>query len=120
MNKWNKYGLWAATSLVALYVGTGGGAKLAGVRHVHASFAEMGLPGWFGYFIGACELLGAAGLFIRPFSALAAAGIAAIMAGALYYHLTYTPIAQALPALVLILLGGYIFMRRRAEILKFK
>lgn len=121
MNKWNKVGLWIAIILVALYVGAGGGFKLAGNPHVHAGFAVMGLPGWFGYFIGACEVLGAVGLFVRPFSALAAGGIAPIMVGALYYHLAYTPPAtKALPALVLLLLCIYIFLLRRADMLKFK
>ena len=120
MNKWNKVGLWIAITLVALYVGAGGGFKLAGNPHVHQSFLTMGLPAWFGYFIGTCEVLGAVGLFVRPFSALAAGGIAPIMVGAIYYHLAYTPATQAIPALVLLLLCIYIFLLRRADILQFK
>jgi DoxX-like protein len=54
-----------ATALVALYVGAGGIAKLLGVPYVHSSFAKLGLPDWFGYFIGACEVLGSIGLLAR-------------------------------------------------------
>ena len=40
-----KYILNAARVLVALLMLMGGGAKLAGVPEVHASFAALGLPG---------------------------------------------------------------------------
>ena len=74
--KLRKYSLWIAIALVVLYVGAGGAAKLAGVPYVHSSFPKLGLPAWFGYFIGVCEVLGCIALFIRPLRALAALGIA--------------------------------------------
>jgi hypothetical protein len=46
--------------------------------------------------------------------ALAALGIAIIMVGATYYHSVYTPIVQAVPAFVLLILSGYIFWIARA------
>jgi putative oxidoreductase len=120
MEEGRNYPLWIAIALVALYVGAGGVAKLAGVPYVHSSFPRLGLPAWFGYFIGACEVLGPIGLLIRPLSALAAVGLGIIMIGATYYHATYTPVIQAAPALVLGMLCVYIFINRRADILKFK
>jgi len=108
-----KYSLWAAMGIAALVLLPAGGAKLAGVPQMHASFAALGLPGWFGYFIGACEVAGAIGLFIRPLSAPAAAGISIIMLGALYFHAGHTPLVQVIPALVVLLLCGYIIARRR-------
>jgi putative oxidoreductase len=119
MREARNYALPVAISLVALYVGAAGVAKLAGVPYVHSSFPKMGLPGWFGYFIGACEVLGPIGLSIRPLRALAAVGIAIIMIGATYYHAVYTPVVQAAPALVLTVLCVYIFFKARADILKF-
>jgi putative oxidoreductase len=114
-----KYGIWIAAVLVALVLLPAGGAKLAGVPQMHQSFALLGLPGWFGYFIGACEVAGAIALFIRPLSALAAAGIAIIMLGAVYFHVTNPPLAAGVPALVVLLLSGYIFSRRRTDMLAF-
>jgi putative oxidoreductase len=111
--------LWIALVLVALYVGAGGVAKLAGVPYVHSSFPKLGLPPWFGYFIGVCEVLGSVALFIRPLSALAALGLFVIMVGATYYHATFTPIVQAIPAFVLACLCAFIFVKRRGEMLKF-
>jgi putative oxidoreductase len=119
MNSSKNYPLWMAIALVAFYVGAGGIAKLAGVPYVHSSFPKLGLPGWFGYFIGACEVLGSVGLLIRPFRALAAAGIGIIMVGATYYHAVYTPVMQATPAFVLTGLCACIFLKARADILKF-
>jgi putative oxidoreductase len=114
------YPLWIAIALVALYVGAGGIAKLAGVPYVHSSFPKLGLPSWFGYFIGICEVLGCIALFIRPLRALAALGIAIIMVGATYYHAVYTPVFQAAPAFVLLILSSYIFWTARAHLLKFR
>ena len=114
------YVLLIASGLVALVLLAAGGAKLAGVPQVHQSFAILGLPGWFGYFIGTCEIAGAIGIFIRPLGALAAAGIAVIMLGALYFHVSHTPLAQGIPALVVLLLSVYIFFKRRGSLFAFK
>jgi putative oxidoreductase len=67
----NRVSITAA--LVALYVSAAGVAKLLGVPYVHSSFPKLGLPVWFGYFIGLCEVLGSIGLLMPPLSALAAA-----------------------------------------------
>jgi putative oxidoreductase len=119
MDKIKDHRVAIATVLVALYVGAGGIAKLLGVPYVHSSFPKLGLPVWFGYFIGVCEVLGSIGLLMPPLSALAAMGVGVIMVGATYYHATYTPIFQAAPAFVLTILCAYIFIRRRGDILKF-
>lgn len=111
--------IWAAIGLAALAYVAAGAAKLAGVPEMHASFAALGLPGWFGYFIGACEIAGAIGLFIRPLSGLAAMGLAIIMVGALYFHVTHTPMSAGLPALILLLLDIYIIRKRRGAMFKF-
>jgi len=99
-----------AIVVTALYIGGGGAAKLLGIPYFHSSFAVLGLPGWFGYFIGACEVLGSIALFIRPLSSLAAALLFPIMVGATYYHAAHTPVAQAIPAFVLATLCLYIFL----------
>lgn len=111
--------LLAATVLIALYIGGGGAAKLAGIPYFHSSFPKLGLPAWFGYFIGTCEVFGAISLFVRPLSALVALGLLVIMVGATYYHATYTPLIQATPAFILALLCTYVFIKRRKDILTF-
>jgi uncharacterized membrane protein YphA (DoxX/SURF4 family) len=111
-----KYGLLAACILLALPLIAFGSAKLFGVPQFHESFKALGLPGWFGYFIGACEVAGAVGLFIKPLRTLAAGGIGAILVGALYFHATHPPAAAGVPALILLLLAGCIVTRNKARL----
>jgi len=96
-----------------------GGAKLAGIPELHQSFHLLGFPEWFGYFIGACEVAGAIGLFISPLSALAALGIAMIMSGAIYFHTLHTPLTEGVPALVVLALCFYVFLKTKGMMLKF-
>lgn len=116
----HKHLTWAALALVAIALLAGGVANLAGVPLMHQSFAELGLPVWFGYLIGALEVAGAIALFFRPLSALAAAGLIVIMVGALYYHVVARHPAEGLPALVILLLCVYIAWRRRPSALVFR
>lgn len=112
-------GTWVICILAALAFGAAGIAKLMGVPQLHASFAIMGLPNWFGYFIGFCELAGAIGLLIRPLSALAASGLIAIMMGAIFFHVAYEVASHALPAVILTILLVIIVRVRRAHALWF-
>jgi hypothetical protein len=112
-----KYATWAAMAVLTLIVGSAGIAKLTGVTMVHESFAVLGLPAWFGYFIGTCEVAGAIGIWLRRTSLLAALGLAIILVGALYYHVTHTPIAQGTPAFVALLCSGWIISRRGTGVL---
>ena len=114
----NRILIWAAIIVAAVAFGAAGVAKLAGVPMVHLSFANLGLPSWFGYFIGLCEVAGAIGLLIRPLSALAALGLGIITVGAVYYHVTNPPLQEGIPAIVLLVLCVIIFMARRGSMLK--
>lgn len=110
-NNW----IWAIIVLTSVAFAAAGIAKLMGVPAVHASFAKLGMPAWFGYFIGTCEIAGAIGVYLRKLSALAAAGLAIIMIGAVGYHVTYDPIGNAVPALVLLIFAAIVFTKRRAN-----
>lgn len=119
MSKAKSIAIWSAIALSSAAFAAAGSAKLMGVPQLHASFAIMGLPHWFGYLIGASELAGAIGLLWRKLSALAATGLAAIMAGAIYFHLVYDAAAHAIPALVLSALLLVVIVARRQEALWF-
>ncbi|GFD78103.1 hypothetical protein KUL156_07230 [Alteromonas sp. KUL156] len=107
--------MYVCLVLASLAFAAAGIAKLAGVEMVHASFAIMGLPVWFGYFIGTCELAGAIGLWIRRTSALASAGLFIIMLGATYFHIAYETFDKAIPAIVLAILTIAIIVTRKAQ-----
>lgn len=107
-----KYAIWIAMGLVTLVMLMGGSAKLTGNPMALQSFADLGLPGWFGTFIGVCEVAGAIGLWLRRTSMLAAIGIALIMVGAVYYHIAFPPITAGVPALVVLALSTWIASRK--------
>ena len=107
--------IWAVIGLTSLAFAAAGIGKLMGNPAMHASFAKLGLPGWFGYFIGCCEIAGAVGLYVRNLSALAASGLAIIMIGAVGYHVAYDPLANGIPALVLLILSATMVAKRRGD-----
>ncbi len=103
MEQIKKYGPYLFFILPALAFAAAGVGKLMGTEMLHQSFAMMGMPSWFGYFIGACELAGAVGLILLQTRKLAAAGLIIIMIGAVYFHLSYG-VPSPVPAIVLIIL----------------
>ena len=111
-----KYGVLIASAVLALIVGAAGIAKLMGVPMVHQSFGILGLPSWFGYFIGAAEVAGAVGLFIPQLYRLAAIGLSIIGAGAVYFHVMYTPISAGVPAIIVLALALFVALKRRSVI----
>ena len=112
-----KYAIWIAMAIVSLIMLMGGFMKLTGNEMALKSFADLGLPSWFGTFIGVCEIAGAIGLWLRRTSMLAALGIAAIMVGAVYYHIAYPPLSAGVPALIVLALSGWIASRRGAGVI---
>lgn len=112
-----KYVTWVAMAIVTLICLMGGVMKLTGNEMATGSFAVLGLPAWFALFIGVCEIAGAIGLWLRRTSVLAAIGIAIIMVGAIYYHVMHTPIAEGIPALVVLACCGWIIKRRGGGII---
>lgn len=114
MKKAKSIGVWVLIVLASLAFVSAGIGKLAGVEMLHSSFAAMGLPVWFGYFIGAAEVAGGLGLYWRKTSAWAAAGLFIIMVGASYFHIAYQQ-PSVVPALILAALTVVIFLNRRQD-----
>jgi len=106
---------WAIIAFLVLAFGAAGSAKLIGVEEMHNSFRVLGLPEWFGYFIGASEVAGAIGLLVRKLSAAAGAGLAIIAISAVGYHVAYDPLTAAIPALTLGVLSFVIVFARKAD-----
>jgi len=114
MNKSN-IAIWVLSVLLAFAFGAAGTGKLMGVEMLHQSFQNLGLPSWFGYFIGLAEVAGAVGLLVPRLASLAGAGLGLIMIGAVGYHLAFDPIGAAVPALVLLVLSGTVAWVRRRQ-----
>ena len=74
--------LWVVQILLAVFFVFAAVPKLAGAQSSVATFAQIGAGQWLRYLVGTAELAGAAGLLIPRLAGLAAAGLAADMAGA--------------------------------------
>ena len=116
ISKTKTIALWSIIVLTAAAFGSAGIGKIIGAVDVTPMLTEMGLPSWVHYLIGPAELAGAVGLLIRKLSAAAAIGLTVIMVGAIYGHVLFTPLVQALPAIMLLVFCGIIFMFRRKDI----
>ena len=74
--------LWAAQIVLAAVFAFAAVPKLTGAHIAVTMFGQIGAGQWLRYLVGTAELAGAAGLLIPRLAGLAAAGLAADMAGA--------------------------------------
>jgi uncharacterized membrane protein YphA (DoxX/SURF4 family) len=112
------YVLWIIQALLALLFLFAGGTKLVIPPDVLASMGspnQIPLPGWFVWFIGVCEVLGALGLIlpgllrIKPWlTPLAAAGLFLVMIGATALTMAADGVAAGVVPLVVGLLGAFV------------
>jgi hypothetical protein len=109
------YALWIVQVLLALTFALSGGIKLALPVDVLQQQMQLSLPGMFLRFIGVAEVLGALGLIlpgvlhIRPqLTPLAAAGLVALMLGALMFTPPDAEFAVVLLPVGVGLLAGFV------------
>ncbi len=112
-----KYVIWIAMTIVTLVMLMGGVMKLTGNPMATTSFSVLGLPPWVATFVGACEIAGAIGIWLRKTSLLAAIGISIIMLGAIYYHVMHTPLVEGVAAFVVLLCCALIISRKGTGVL---
>jgi putative oxidoreductase len=105
--------LWILAGLLAVQFTISGVIKLIGVEMIVTNFARWGYPSWFRLFIGAAELAGAVGLLIPKLRALAASGLALVMAGAVYTHIRAGEGAETVMPAVLFALTALLAYARR-------
>ncbi|MBJ6108059.1 DoxX family protein [Hymenobacter sp. BT523] len=107
---------WILQALLAAMFIYGGFSKLMQLDATMKMFGSLGLPGWFGGFIGVAELLGGIGLLVPRTVRPAALGLIVIMLGAVFMHATKIPggLAKGVPAIVaLVLLVVVLVLRSR-------
>lgn len=98
--------LWSLSILLALLFLMSGFGKLtngetAGGMTFDEQFVAWGLPSWFRLPVGLAEVAGAVGLLIPRLRFFAAAGLTALMGGAVVTHLRIGEFAIAAMPLVL-------------------
>ena len=90
--------------------------KLAGAHYAVTMFGQIGAGQWLRYLVGTAELAGAAGLLIPRLAGLAAAGLAADMAGASIINATVLHSAAIAITVPLCAAFTLIAISRRAQI----
>src|SRR4051795_10642371 len=103
---------WIVQAVVGLQFVFGGGLKLAGSPVMVDLFTEIGAGQWLRFVVGALEVSGGIGLLIRPLCGLAAAGLAAVMVGAVVTNVAIISENPTLPAVYLVLLAVIAYRRR--------
>jgi putative oxidoreductase len=105
---------WILQALLAAMFIYGGSQKLLNLDATMTMFGNLGLPGWFGGFIGAAEVLGGIGLLVPRTVRPAAMGLIIIMIGAVFMHATKIPggLAKGVPAIVALVLLVVVLMLR--------
>lgn len=96
----------ALSVLLSLVFLASGGAKLAGLEFEIVAFQRWGYPLWFMYFIGVVEVAGGIGLLLSRLSALAGAGLAAMMIGAMATHVIHAEWGMLVAAVVIFTLSA--------------
>lgn len=115
--KGKKIVLWVLIVLLGLAFVWSGIMKLTDLGGVSsAGFIQAGLPLWFMYFIGVCEIAGGIGLFFKRTSVWAAYGLIIIMVGAIVVCLMNQPWYYALMPLVFgLLLAKIVWLRKKTR-----
>lgn len=106
--------LWILQALAAVFFLMAGSMKLARPIDQLAKRFEWisNVPPWFVRFIGACELAGAVGLIVPAVTSIlpkltlvAAAGLAALMACAVVFHVARRELPASIRALVILMVA---------------
>jgi hypothetical protein len=100
--------------LTLAFIGAGG-AKIAGVEMMVATFDQIGFGQAFRYFTGAVEIIGAALLWLPRRQVIGAAVLGGTMVGAVLTHMLILG-PSAFPAILLGLLCAAVLYIHRAQI----
>lgn len=107
--------LAAAQILLAAVFAIAAVPKLAGAHTATVMFSQIGAGQWLRYLVGAAELAGAMGLLIPRLAGLAAAGLAADMAGATIINIAVLHSAAVVMTIPLCAAFGLIAWYRREQ-----
>jgi len=108
--------LWAGQILLAFVFVSAAVPKLSAQPGMVHEFAQIGAGQWMRYLVGTTELAGAIGLLTPWLAGLAAAGLAAEMAGATIINAAVLHSGTGVLTLVLCALSAFLAYRRRQQI----
>ena len=108
--------LWAGQILLAFVFVSAAVPKLNSDPGMVHEFAQIGAGQWMRYLVGTTELAGAIGLLTPWLAGLAAAGLAAEMAGATIINVAVLHTGTGVLTLVLCAVSAFLAYRRRQQI----
>jgi uncharacterized membrane protein YphA (DoxX/SURF4 family) len=103
---------WAPRAGLAVAFASGGLMKLIGEATMTAMFAELGAGQWLRVVVGALELAAAIGLLVPRLARAAAAGLVALMAGAVVTNVAVLGTSPVVPLFYLLLATAVAIPRR--------
>jgi uncharacterized membrane protein YphA (DoxX/SURF4 family) len=108
--------LWAGQILLAFVFVSAAVPKLTADPGMVHEFAQIGAGQWMRYLVGTTEMAGAIGLLTPWLAGLAAAGLAAEMAGATIINVAVLHTGTGVLTLVLCAASAFLAYRRRQQI----
>jgi uncharacterized membrane protein YphA (DoxX/SURF4 family) len=108
--------LWAGQALLSFVFVSAAVPKLSADPGMVHEFAQIGAGQWMRYLVGTTELAGAIGLLTPWLAGLAAAGLAAEMAGATIINIAVLHTGTGVLTLVLCAVSAFLAYRRRQQI----
>ncbi len=108
-------GKWGLQILLAVVFLAAAAAKLSGVPMMVDTFEQIGIGQWFRYVTACVEILGAVGLLVPGFAALAGLWLGATMTCAALTHVLILH-SNPLPAVVLLVLTLLVALLRRDQL----
>jgi uncharacterized membrane protein YphA (DoxX/SURF4 family) len=109
--------VWVISVLLAALFVFAGVPKVTNAQQAVDGFRAWGFSDGFRLLIGAAEIAGGIALLIPALATWSALGLTVIMVGAVYTHVLYTPLREALPALVCFFLLLFLAHARRGQAL---
>ena len=114
MTKKQKIVYYVLLTIISVLFLFSGFSKLFPSPMIISGFAVAGLPLWFVYLIGAGEVLGAIGLWIRSLFRFAYEGLFIILAGAFGVSAVYTGLLTAIfPLIFAVMLGIIVWLHKK-------
>lgn len=117
MARYTELAVLLVSIMLAGVFGLTGGMKLFGSADMVVSFARWGYGPGFMYAVGAFEVLCAAALLVPRANFLGAAGVALVMAGAIWTHVAHAEYAVIVVPIGLLLLAAGLAWTTRPQAL---
>ncbi|MCU0418439.1 MAG: DoxX family protein [Cyclobacteriaceae bacterium] len=109
---------YALLILLSIQLSLVGVLKVVGFEPLHQQLSELNVPPAFGLFIGCCEVLAVAGIWLKPTRGVALLGLLFLMISAIAVHVgAGVALTKAIPAgISFLLVCSLLYLNNRTAI----